>query len=441
MESRPHLGNLLLTIFVAVVSVSFGSILVKWNTEAPPLTIAFFRMLWAAVLLFPFYVRERAISAKRGRTALPLTSILLAGLGLALHFAFWITSLRHTSVAVSVFLVNTAPLMVALLAFLLWRERLTLAGAAGIVVAVSGAGCLSLSQFQSSGTIAGALYALLGAVFLSVYLTAGHASLRITSLWLYVYPTYLISALLLGLLVWVMESPVSGLGIRTHALMFLLGLVPQCLGHTSYNRILQYLSPTLVSLLLLGEPVGASVLAYVLLSESLSPLSLLGAGAVAVGVLLVSRGGIRTEPKQQIAVAVIRSQPGVFVQQREGDSLLEDFLEFPGGKIEVGESPLQAAIREAREECGLELDPRNGREIWQQSYQYPDRRVHIHFLLFDVPGEPPTASGSWVPEENLNANSFPPANRQVIDLLKIFDKTRRPASEADRESQQRKEPT
>ena len=119
--------------------MSFGSILVKWNTEAPPLTIAFFRMLWAAVLLFPFYVRERAISAKRGRTALPLTSILLAGLGLALHFAFWITSLRHTSVAVSVFLVNTAPLMVALLAFLLWRERLTLAGAAGIVVAVSGA--------------------------------------------------------------------------------------------------------------------------------------------------------------------------------------------------------------------------------------------------------------------------------------------------------------
>ena len=424
-----------------MVSVSFGSILVKWNTEAPPLTIAFFRMLWASLLLLPFYLRERAASARRGRTDLPFPSILLAGLSLALHFAFWITSLRHTSVAVSVFLVNTAPLLVALFAFLLWRERLTFTGVAGIVVAMSGTACLSLAQFQSSGTLAGTLYALLGALFLSVYLMAGHASLRTTSLWLYVYPTYLISALLLGLLVWVTESPVGGFGIRTHALMFLLGLVPQCLGHTSYNRVLQYLSPTLVSLLVLGEPVGASVLAYVFLSESLAPLSLLGAGAVGVGVLLVSRGGIHTEPEQQIAVAVIRSQPGILVQEREGDSLLEGLLEFPGGKIEVGESPLQAAIRETQEECGLDLDPRSGREIWQQSYQYPDRRVHIHFLLFDVPGMPPAGSGSWVPEEDLDGKVFPAANRQVIDLLKRFDRTRRRTPEEDPESQQPKEPT
>ncbi len=424
-----------------MVSVSFGSILVKWNTEAPPLTIAFFRMLWASLLLLPFYLRERAASARRGRTDLPFPSILLAGLSLALHFAFWITSLRHTSVAVSVFLVNTAPLLVALFAFLLWRERLTFTGVAGIVIAMSGTACLSLAQFQSSGTLAGTLYALLGALFLSVYLMAGHASLRTTSLWLYVYPTYLISALLLGLLVWVTESPVGGFGIRTHALMFLLGLVPQCLGHTSYNRVLQYLSPTLVSLLVLGEPVGASVLAYVFLSESLAPLSLLGAGAVGVGVLLVSRGGIHTEPEQQIAVAVIRSQPGILVQEREGDSLLEGLLEFPGGKIEVGESPLQAAIRETQEECGLDLDPRSGREIWQQSYQYPDRRVHIHFLLFDVPGMPPAGSGPWVPEEDLDGKVFPAANRQVIDLLKRFDRTRRRTPEEDPESQQPKEPT
>ncbi len=433
MTSRPHPGNLLLTIFVAVVSVSFGSILVKWNTEAPPLTIAFFRMLWASALLLPFYVRERATSAKRVRTTLPFPSILLAGLGLAFHFAFWITSLRHTSVAVSVFLVNTAPLMVALFAFLLWRERLTFTGTVGIMVAVSGAGCLGLAQFHSTGTLAGAVYALLGALFLSVYLTAGHASLRATSLWLYVYPTYLISALALGLLVWVTESQVGGFGVRTHALMFFLGLVPQCLGHTSYNRILQYLSPTLVSLLVLGEPVGASVLAYVFLSENLSPLSLLGAGAVGIGVLLASRGGIRNEREQQIAVAIIRSQQGIFVQEREGDLLLEGLLEFPGGKIEVGESPLHTAIREAREECGLELDPRSGREIWQQGYHYPDRRVHIHFLLFDVPQALPAGSGIWVPEKNLDAKSFPAANHQVIDLLKSFDRTRRPVSEEERE--------
>ncbi len=433
MPLRPQPINLLLSVLIAVVSVSFGSLLVKWNTEAPPLTIAFFRMLWSCVLLFPFYLRERAVRAKSGRMALPFTSILLAGLGLALHFAFWITSLRHTSVAVAVFLVNTAPLMVALLSFLLWRERLTFTGAAGIVVAVAGTGCLGLEQFHSSGTLTGALFALAGALFLSVYLTAGHASLRATSLWLYVYPTYLISALLLGVLVWLTESRVSGFGIRTHGLMFLLGLVPQCLGHTSYNRILQHLSPTLVSLLLLGEPVGASVLAYVFLSEGMTPVSLLGAGAVGIGVFLVSQGGIRAEPEQQIAVAVIRSQLGIFVQKREGDSLLEGSLEFPGGKIEHGESPLQTAVRETQEECGIELDPTSSAEIWQQRHEYPDRRVHIHFLLFEVPAAFPAGIGKWVPEENLEEKAFPAANRQVIRLLKSSDRTRRPASEEDRE--------
>ena len=433
MTFRPQPINLVLTVLVAVVSVSFGSLLVKWNTEAPPLTIAFFRMLWASVLLFPFYLQERVATARAGGAALPSTSILVAGLALALHFAFWITSLRHTSVAVSVFLVNTAPLMVALFSFLLWRERLTFTGAAGIVVAVAGTGCLSLEQFQSSGTPAGALYALLGALFLSVYLTAGRASLRATSLWLYVYPTYLIAALALGVLVWLTESRVGGFGIRTHALMFLLGLVPQCLGHTAYNRVLQHFSPTLVSLLLLGEPVGASVLAYVFLSEGLAPLSLLGAGAVGVGVFLVSRGGIHTESAQQIAVAVIRSRLGILVQEREGDSLLKGSLEFPGGKIEDGESPLQTAIREAQKECGLELDPRSASEIWQQSHQYPDRHVHIHFLLFDVPGAVPAGTGTWLPEKDLDEKSFPAANRQVIRLLKSSDRTRRPVEEEDRE--------
>ena len=78
MTFRPQPINLVLTVLVAVVSVSFGSLLVKWNTEAPPLTIAFFRMLWASVLLFPFYLRERVATAKTGGAALPYTSILVA---------------------------------------------------------------------------------------------------------------------------------------------------------------------------------------------------------------------------------------------------------------------------------------------------------------------------------------------------------------------------
>ncbi len=418
MTARRCPISLFLTVIVAVGSVSFGSLLVKWNNEPPPLTIAFVRMAWATVLLFPFYARARRARPARGRRFQPLGSIVLAGLALALHHACWITSLRHTSVGVSVFLVNTAPLIVALVSFLLWKERLTGLGFTGILLAVAGAAVLSLGQVESPGTLKGALLALLGALFLGVYLTAGHASLRRTSLWLYVYPTYLISALVLGVLVALTESQIQGFGLRTHLLMFLLGLVPQCVGHTSYNRVLAHLSPTLVSLLILGEPIGALTLAYYFLGERLGSISLVGAAGVGIGVFLVSLRGIRTSPVQQIAVAIINSRHGILVRTRGKGNHLEGLLEFPGGKIENGETPAQAATREAREEVGLLLDTADARELGQQTYHYSDCSVHLHFLLFDFTGPAQPGDGTWVRTRDLDEQDFPPANQGVLRILK-----------------------
>ncbi len=146
----------------------------------------------------------------------------------------------------------------------------------------------------------------------------------------------------------------------------------------------------------------------------------------------MSGQGIGNPPVQQIAVAVVRSRRGLLVQTRGQGEHLEGLLEFPGGKIEKGEAPLQAAIRETREEAGLTLDPASAREIGQQTHDYADRRVHLHFLLFDVADSVAAGEGTWIPARDLEERNFPPANRSVIRLLKTLIQ---PGGEREQEAQ------
>lgn len=166
--------------------------------------------------------------------------------------------------------------------------------------------------------------------------------------------------------------------------------------------------------------IGASTLAYHFLGERLGSFSLLGAAGVGIGVFLLSLSGIRTSPVQQIAVAIIRSKHGILVQTRNEGTHLKGLLEFPGGKIENGETPTQAATREAREEVGLLLDTTDVQELGQQAYNYSDRSVHLHFLLFDYTGPVQPEEGTWFCISDLDAEDFPPANQGVIRILKTL---------------------
>lgn len=276
-----------------MISVSLGGVLAKLGQqEASSLTIAFFRLLWAGVLLFPFYAIRRS-DGPPGRTPTLFTWFFLAGGALALHFAFWIGSLRFTSVAVSVLLVNTAPILVAILSYLLFAERLTRRGLLGIVLAFGGSSTLLASDLQNLGDWRGGALALAGAVMLAIYLVAGRRIRQERSLLAYVYPTYVLAALILAALVLAEgESPLK-LSRTTHLYLFLLGVFPQCIGHTSYNWGLGYLPATLVSTLVLAEPVLATFLAYWILGEAIGLEAVAGGAAVLAGIALVTGRGVQ----------------------------------------------------------------------------------------------------------------------------------------------------
>lgn len=279
--------KLVIILSLGLLCVSSGSIFVRLSQEAPSLAIAFFRMFGASLLLSPVYWLARPAN--------PISSWslqLLAGCALALHFAFWIASLRFTSVAVSVLLVNTSPAIVATFSYLFLGERLTIRGVFGLVCSFLGGAVLMWNDLNQFGDWRGSVLALSGAVMLAIYLLGGQRLRQDTSLTGYIYPTYLTAALLLAAIVLFTSTPILGFSWKTYFFLALLGLVPQCIGHTCYNWALRYLSATLVSTIILGEPVLATLLAWWMLGETIGPIVLLGACIVGLGIFTVSRWGI-----------------------------------------------------------------------------------------------------------------------------------------------------
>lgn len=127
----------------------------------------------------------------------------------------------------------------------------------------------------------------------------------------------------------------------------------------------------------------------------------------------------------EIAVGIIRSHDGqIFITQRGEKSHLAGFWEFPGGKVEIGETPLEALQRELAEE--VDINVRDAKFLKTITHQYNDRFIKIHvYLIEQWDGEPFAAEGQpsrWIDEEELNADEFPDANRTIIEMLKNLDK-------------------
>lgn len=286
MEGRRAYGALL----VAIVGVSFASIFIRWS-ESPPLVKATYRMAFASLLLLPFVVYE----VRRGRWSVRWRDLLpLAAVGgiLAIHFAAWITSLDFTTVASSVILVNIHPIVIALLALLVLRERLPPISALAIVIGFFGILLIASADPAGAGSLFGNLLALVGGVAAALYILAGRRIRQRMSLIPYVFLVYSFSALFL--LVWTLGVgtslvPVGNAG--QELLLFLaLAVVSTLLGHTLYNWSLKYLDASVVSVSLLGEPVGAILLALLFLGEVPSSVVVFGGALVLAAIYLAARG-------------------------------------------------------------------------------------------------------------------------------------------------------
>ena len=218
---------------------------------------------------------------------------------LALHFWSWNSSISLTSVAASVVLVNTQPVVVALLSVVWLREQPTRRQWTGIAIAMLGALIVASPSFASSASDAtahprallGNMLALGGAITAAIYFVAGRRLRASLDLWPYVGLVYGTCFLVLLVLSVVAGAPLAPQPARELAIFAALAAGPMLLGHTGLNWALKHSPAYVVNLTLLGEPLGATIIAALLpgIREVPTPATLLGGGVVLAGILLTAR--------------------------------------------------------------------------------------------------------------------------------------------------------
>ncbi|HEY5269216.1 MAG TPA: DMT family transporter [Anaerolineales bacterium] len=303
----PRRSTLTLGLLAGISAASTAAIFIRFaqHEGAPSIVIAAARLTIASLILAPFALtRYRSDLRQLSRREWVLA--LLSGLFLALHFATWITSLEFTTVASSVVLVSTTPLWVAILAPLVLRERLGTVAVVGLILAMTGgvivglsdacawqAGAIScppLRTFFGGRAFLGDFLALAGAWMAAGYMLVGRKLRAKMELIPYIFVVYgMASVVLMIIMLGMGESPL-GLPPLAYLWFALLALVPQLFGHSTFNWALKYLPASLVSVTLLGEPVGSTILAYFIFQEQPGWMKIGGAMLILAGIWLAARG-------------------------------------------------------------------------------------------------------------------------------------------------------
>jgi len=274
---------------IGVISVSFAAVFIRL-ADAPSLVIAAYRLCLAALILAPFAVKlsGRELRKIPGRN---LAMMLLAGGFLALHFGLWVTSLSYTSVATSVVLVTATPIFTAVASYLLFKEKLTVKIVLGITVSIGGSVVIGYGNWSiGTNQLLGAGLALAGALAIAGYLLTGRRLRRTTGLLSYTFVTYSSAAVLLLITALASGYSLSGYSGNTYLMFVLLALIPQILGHSSLNWSLKFMPATMVTIAVLGEPIIATTLAFLILNESPTLTEIIGGILILGGILIAFRG-------------------------------------------------------------------------------------------------------------------------------------------------------
>jgi drug/metabolite transporter (DMT)-like permease len=279
---------------VGVLVIATASILIRYaqNAQVPSLSIAAIRLGVSAAVL-SVIVALRYAQWPQGITMRHGWLAVLSGACLAAHFATWITSLQYTSVASSAALVATTPLWVGIVARVWFKEALNRYRIIGMALTIAGSIGIAVSdQTASVGTnpLLGNLLAIVGAISGSAYFLLGRGLRSDIPLLHYIWMTYGAAALVLlvaALGFGYTTVPAAGM---TWLVLIGLALGPQLLGHTSINYAMRHLSALLVTIALLGEPVGSAILAFVLFQEQVAPLQVVGLVGLLLGIAVTAVG-------------------------------------------------------------------------------------------------------------------------------------------------------
>ncbi|MBN1249478.1 MAG: DMT family transporter [Anaerolineae bacterium] len=280
----------LVGLAIGVCAISTASTFIRLaQSSVTSLALAAWRLTLASLFLAPFALTACRAEWRRLR-ARGWWLLVASGTVLAIHFYAWIQSLAMTSVAASIVLVSTNPFFVGLISRFVLRQRLRPRTVTGMVIAVVGSTIIGLGDWGEGGhRVAGDLLALVGAASVAVYLIIGQRLRAQLSLLGYIFPVYGTAAIVLMVAALLVGVPMTGYPGAAWLWLGLIALIPQIIGHSSFNWALGHLPATYVSLAALAEPIGSTVLAWIVLSEPPNVATIAG------GVLILIGLGVATQ--------------------------------------------------------------------------------------------------------------------------------------------------
>ncbi|MCG1012563.1 DMT family transporter [Tepidanaerobacter sp. GT38] len=269
----------LLLVSIGTIFLSTSPILTRWVADLPAGEIAFFRMLLGSMFIF---IISKVTGTGIWLKTKDMPKFLLYGLITALHFLLYIASLMYTSIAHSLSLVYTAPIMIAVLTALFFKEPIPRHKYLGIFMVILG--IIILAGFEPMLTkemILGDVMAIGSALCLALYSIAGRRERDNYPLFQYVFWVYFLAAIFLlpvALKNFSLPTP------KNFAILLLIALLPTTLGHTLYNAGLRYVHPAYANLIMTQEITSGILLGYFLLGEVPSKNSIMGVIIMLIGL-------------------------------------------------------------------------------------------------------------------------------------------------------------
>jgi drug/metabolite transporter (DMT)-like permease len=248
--------------------------------------VGFYRIGLSTLILIPFFIARRGKGAPIGKAILIFP--VLGGVLTALDHGFWNTAVNFTSAANAALLANTAPLWVALFAWLVWRERLKAAFWIGLLLTLAGAAIVLGTDFLSHPTLGiGDILAITAGVFYAGYFLVTQRGRVHWDTLSYVWIMGLVSSICLLGISLSLGMPITGYPVQSYLAFLGAALVSQTGGYLAVGYALGHLPASLVAPTMIGQPIVTALLAIPLLGESLQAGQIAGGLAVLAGIYIV----------------------------------------------------------------------------------------------------------------------------------------------------------
>ncbi len=281
MSKKFDLENKIYFILGAgIFIISFAGIFVAM-ADAPPLIIAFYRMFLSVVALLPLFIYRQDCKfalfySKRQ---------ILVGFFLAVHFMLWVTAFEYTAVANAVIFVALQPIFTLLFEALWAREDLQKGIIIGVVISVVGSFIVGAGDIHNLfANIKGDFLAVMAAFFAGLYLFSGRSLRKELNYFPYIFTVYFYAAMFLFIGILISDYSFVGYGTRNWLLFLGLAIGPTLIGHSVLNLAVRYVPTTLVSVSIIGEPILTTILAWLLLGETITRLTFFGGTLILAGV-------------------------------------------------------------------------------------------------------------------------------------------------------------